>query len=485
MNKKNVIFFTVLLAIAFIGLVIIQIYWINNSILLREQEFDYNLNKALNEVVFKLEEMDADSQEKTEPLLIKIVDTDEVSKGKLLNSSEIRNEKTPDDSNHITLLDIEKSQSKLLKQAGIIDDILKGVYSLEEIQDKDITERTNYKEIDSLLHESLQNKGLKATYKFAILDYHKKPKIFTNEKDINAILEHGYRKQLYPNKITKSPNYLWIYFPHIKRYLVKTMWVMLAISVLLLAIIVSAFWYSIKTIFRQKQLSVIKNDFINNMTHELKTPISTITLACEALKDPDMLAEEEQMKYYLSLINEENKRLGLLVENVLRSSVLDQGEMKLKLEQLNIHDLLKRVIKNIAIQVRKKGGTISLELEAHNPVVKGDKVHLTNMVYNLIDNALKYSNQNPIITISTKNIDNGILLKFKDNGIGISKENQLKIFERLFRIPTGNLHDVKGFGLGLSYVQAIINKHHGYIKVKSELGKGSEFIILLPENSNN
>jgi len=477
MNKKNVIYFTVLLVIAFIGLVIIQIYWINNSILLREQEFDYNVNKALNEVVLKLEEFEVDSEKKTEPFEIEIVDTDELYKGKLLTDN------FPDDSNHITLVDIEKSQGKLLKQAGIIDDILKGVYSLEEVQDKDITERTNFKQLDSLLYESLQNKGLKAKYQFVVLDYHKKPKIVNTEGSVQSIIEHGYRKQLYPNRITKSPHYLWIYFPHIKRYLVKRMWVMLAISVLLLTIIIIAFWYSIKTIFRQKELSVIKNDFINNMTHELKTPISTITLACEALKDPDMLAEEDQMKYYLSLINEENKRLGLLVENVLRSSVLDQGEMELKLEQLNIHDLLKSVIKNIAIQVRKKGGSIALQLEANSPVITGDIIHLTNMVYNLIDNALKYSNENPIITISTKNLDDGIELTFKDNGIGISKENQDKIFERLYRVPTGNLHNVKGFGLGLSYVQAIINKHTGSIKVKSELGKGSEFKIFLPKDS--
>ncbi len=484
MNKKNVIFFTILLVFAFIGLVIIQIYWINNSILLREQEFDYNLNKALNEVVQKLEEIDIKSERKNDPLIRKKINPNNLQGNTLITDKIIVDNpnELPNDSAHFSLIDIEKSQTKLLKQAGIIDDILKGVYSLEEVQHRDITERTNYRQIDSLLRETLQNKGLKASYKFAVLDYHKKPKIFLEEEksQIPKIITHGYRKQLFPNRISNEPNYLWIYFPHIKRYLVKTMWVMLAISVLLLAIIVIAFWYSIKTIFRQKQLSLIKNDFINNMTHELKTPISTISLACEALNDPDMLAEEDQMKYYVSMIGAENKRLGLLVENVLRSSVLDQGEMELKLERINLHELLKKVIKNIAIQVRKKGGSIELNLNATNPVINGDKVHITNMVYNLIDNALKYSTDQPKITINTSNYQDGVELVFKDNGIGISKENQQKIFERLFRVPTGNLHNVKGFGLGLSYVQAIVNKHYGTIEVKSELGKGSEFIIKLP-----
>lgn len=487
MNKKSVIVFIVLIVMAFIGLVAIQIYWINNSILLRGQEFDYNLNKALNQVVKKLEDKEVNQDEKER--LVQVLDktlheAESVALSeKVLFDAKVRvnssNEKYESvDSSFIN--NLEESQNTLLEQAGIIDDLLKGVYSLEEVYHKPITEKTNYSEIDSLLKEAINNRGINATYKFAVLNYNKDALIFDGKEELPKIISNGYRKLLYPNGIVEEPHYLWIYFPHIKRYLVKTMWVMLAMSILLLTMIIIAFWYSIKTIFRQKQLSLIKNDFINNMTHELKTPIATISLACEALNDPDMLTSEETMKSYVTMINDENKRLGLLVENVLRSSVLDQGEMELKLVKVNVHELLQQVIKNIAIQVRKKGGSIVLNLNALNPIVEGDKIHLTNMVYNLIDNALKYGKDNPKLVITTESHEKGIELRFKDNGIGIAKEHQEKIFDRLFRVPTGNVHNVKGFGLGLSYVHVIVRKHHGEIKVKSELGKGSEFIIDFP-----
>jgi len=169
-----------------------------------------------------------------------------------------------------------------------------------------------------------------------------------------------------------------------------------------------------------------------------------------------------------------------LVENVLRSAILDKGDMELRIESINVHELIKDVIKNIAIQVKKKGGTISTDLLAVNPVIQVDKIHVTNLVYNLIDNAIKYSLDNPSVTISSEDRDGGVLLSFKDNGIGISRENQKKIFDRLYRVPTGNVHDVKGFGLGLSYVEAVIERHRGEINVVSELNKGSNFKIYLP-----
>jgi two-component system phosphate regulon sensor histidine kinase PhoR len=255
---------------------------------------------------------------------------------------------------------------------------------------------------------------------------------------------------------------------------------MLSISAVLIIAIFAAFFYTITTIYRQKKLGEIKNDFINNMTHELKTPISTISLACEALNDPDMRGSEQQMRTFISMINEENKRLGILVENVLRSALLDRGDMKLSIDSINLHDVVKGVIKNIAIQVKKRGGSIRIELEASDPLVQGDTVHLTNLVYNLIDNAIKYSLDEPVLVIGSKNFANGVELTFKDNGIGISKENQQKIFDKLYRVPTGNIHNVKGFGLGLSYVKNVLEKHNGSIRVESELKKGSTFYVYIP-----
>ena len=216
------------------------------------------------------------------------------------------------------------------------------------------------------------------------------------------------------------------------------------------------------------------------MTHELKTPISTISLACEALNDAGIANSKETQGRFVNMINEENKRLGVLVENVLQSAVIDKGELKLQKEIFNIHDVIDRAVKNVKIQVEKKGGQISVSKLAANVQVYADKVHITNVIYNLFDNANKYTATQPSIEISTEDIVGGMVIKVKDNGIGISKENQKKIFEKLYRVPTGNVHDVKGFGLGLSYVKAIVEEHDGAISVESTLGKGSTFVLILP-----
>ena len=252
------------------------------------------------------------------------------------------------------------------------------------------------------------------------------------------------------------------------------------VSGLFTLLIIGGFYYTINTILQQKKLSEIKNDFINNMTHELKTPISTISLACEALADPDMQKSDNSRNKFVGMIKEENKRLGVLVENVLKTAVLDQGKMKFKLEEIDIHHLIEKVLKSFELQLNTASGSIERKLHAQNNIVKGDKIHLTNVFYNLVDNAIKYTNSKPEITIRTVDDDEALKIEIIDNGIGISKENQKKIFDQLYRVPKGNLHDVKGFGLGLHYVKVIAEKHLGKIFVESTLGKGSTFTILLP-----
>ena len=234
------------------------------------------------------------------------------------------------------------------------------------------------------------------------------------------------------------------------------------------------------TIVRQKKVAVIKNDFINNMTNELKTPISTISLACEVLNDKDIPKTEERTSHYVNVINSENKRLGTLVENVLQSAVLDKGDFKLKLQEINIHTIIENIAKQAKVRLDAVNGQLVLNSIAEHYIITADKVHITNMISNLIDNAIKYSPTSPEIIITTRNVNDGVVIDVKDHGIGISKENVNKIFDKLYRVPTGNVHDVKGFGLGLSYVKAIIDKHQGTIKVSSQLGKGSTFSIHLP-----
>jgi two-component system phosphate regulon sensor histidine kinase PhoR len=223
---------------------------------------------------------------------------------------------------------------------------------------------------------------------------------------------------------------------------------------------------------------------MNNLTHELKTPISTIGLASEALDDQDLVLDEEQQSYYISLIRGENKRLGVLVEKVLQASLTDSKSMKLYMQQVNVHDVIKEVVKNVTMQVRRRGGKIDLNIKAANPVILADNIHLTNVIFNLIDNAIKYSPEGAQIEISSFQTNDGIELRIRDNGLGIPKEFLGKVFERLFRVPTGNVHDVKGFGLGLSYVKNVVERHNGTIYVESEPNSGSTFIMKLKFNPN-
>lgn len=224
----------------------------------------------------------------------------------------------------------------------------------------------------------------------------------------------------------------------------------------------------------------MKNDLINNMTHEFKTPISTISLACEVLNDESIEKSSDLLQNYISIIGQENKRLETMSEHILRSATLDNGKLKLHKEVVDLHELINNAVFRKELNVESKGGSINTDLKATKSMIKGDRTHLTNVFTNLIDNALKYNLNEPIIQVCTKNLQEGILISVKDNGIGISKANQKKIFQKLYRVHTGNVHDFKGFGLGLNYVKGIVEQHEGRITVESELGKGSTFHVYLP-----
>ncbi|MBC8490180.1 MAG: HAMP domain-containing histidine kinase, partial [Bacteroidetes bacterium] len=277
-----------------------------------------------------------------------------------------------------------------------------------------------------------------------------------------------------------NPDYLIVYFPYEKRFLITQLWGTLSISIIFIIVIILSFAYTIITILKQKKISEMKNDFINNMTHEFKTPVSTISLACEALGDKDIIKSEAVYNNYINVINEENRRLGSMAERILQSAYLEKGQIILKKEQVDAHEIISEAINNIQLQVEKKGGKIITNFNAESHIIEADRVHFTNVIFNLLDNANKYTPVTPEIIITTENSYSGIIISVKDNGTGISKTNQKKIFEKLYRIPTGNIHNVKGFGLGLSYVKAIVEQHGGKINLESELNKGTKFIIYLP-----
>jgi two-component system phosphate regulon sensor histidine kinase PhoR len=234
-------------------------------------------------------------------------------------------------------------------------------------------------------------------------------------------------------------------------------------------------------IFRQKKLSIIKNDFINNMTHELKTPISTISLASQMLQDGSITNTPKMIAHVSKVINEESKRLGFQVEKVLQMAVFNEGRLKFKFKEFDINKMINTVVDNFELRVKNKNGTLTKNISEGSLIVKGDEVHITNVIFNLLDNAVKYSKDIPEIQVSTKKKNGNVIVSVGDNGIGIPKEHQSNIFDRFYRVPTGNVHNVKGFGLGLSYVKKIIDSHEGEIKVESALNKGTKFSIIFPQ----
>lgn len=277
-----------------------------------------------------------------------------------------------------------------------------------------------------------------------------------------------------------SEELLLVVIPHQQRLLWKEMiWFILG-AILFTMIITTAFFITIRTLLKQKKLSEIKSDFINNMTHEFKTPLATISLAVDALKNEKVAANKEKSEYFTSIIKEENKRMNKQVETILQAALLDKKEVQLNMKRLLAHDIIINVLNNINLQVEEKGGKIDVDLEAENDLIMADEVHFTNVINNLLDNAVKYSKDNLHIKLSTKNAGNHLKIKIEDNGIGMNKETLHRIFEKFYRAHTGNVHNVKGFGLGLSYVKTMIDAHHGHIKAESVLGKGSSFTISLP-----
>jgi two-component system, OmpR family, phosphate regulon sensor histidine kinase PhoR len=251
-------------------------------------------------------------------------------------------------------------------------------------------------------------------------------------------------------------------------------------AILFTLILCTAFYVTVHALYRQKKMSEIKNDFINNMTHEFKTPLATISLAVDAMRNEKVLQDRQKMDYFSSIIKEENKRMNKQVETILQASLMDRQEIQLNRKPIHVHQVIRAVLDNFNLQLADKNGEAALQLKADNDLIEGDEIHFSNLISNLVDNAVKYSKDNLLIRVSTFNIGKNISIRIEDNGIGMNKETQKRIFEKFYRAHTGNLHNVKGFGLGLSYVKTMVDAHGGKIRVESTIGKGTTFIIEMP-----
>ena len=274
--------------------------------------------------------------------------------------------------------------------------------------------------------------------------------------------------------------FLVVIVPHEQSLVLKEILWFIIGSILFTVIITTAFYLTIRSLLKQKKLSEIKSDFINNMTHEFKTPLATISLAVDALKNEKVSGDKEKTNYFTGVIKEENKRMNKQVEAILQAALLDKKEVQLNLKKYPAHELINIAVNNMRLPVQEKGGLLDINLDAKNQMIIADEVHFINFVNNLLDNAVKYSKENPVIKLTTSNVANQFKIKIEDNGIGMNKETLSRIFEKFYRAHTGNIHNVKGFGLGLSYVKTMVNAHKGTIKAESILGKGSSFTISIP-----
>jgi two-component system phosphate regulon sensor histidine kinase PhoR len=341
--------------------------------------------------------------------------------------------------------------------------------------------------IDTLLHEELHNKGITLPFSYTLSTANNDSLIFSNannpggEVPVFNAANAPYQTTIFSKDVAiKDPGMLKLAFPQKSTLILNTMIFSMGTSGSLLLVLIFCFGYTIFSILKQKKISEMKTDFINNMTHEFKTPVSTIMIASEALKDDEVTADKSRIARLANIIYEENARLGSHIERVLNIARIEKNDFKLDIKPVDVNETITAVVDSMALKLQKYGAQTTLNLDAEYSTINADELHFSNVLYNLVDNAIKYSNGTPDITISTVTVKNNLVITFADKGIGMTREEQARIFEQFYRIPTGNLHDVKGFGLGLSYVNTIVKRLDGSISVRSEKDKGSEFELKFP-----
>ena len=469
-----------LMSTAVIGLMAIQVYWLNYFIDLNEKKFDDIVYDVLRNVKKKIEDYDAQQYEQHSGLL-KLQEEMRLRSGS--GSIGARLKRDRDDINKLdaqNLLQEDREYKRLTNKL-------------------DIADRVSAEKLDVFLHEELASSSIPIHYDYGIYSARVQDFVLLNGyyttpvgDEVKASTAEAPSDRMSENLLTSKYSInlfnsdhivlgaLVLHFPDRTTHIWSHVLPMLLLTILFIGIILSAFIYSLNVIFRQKKLSEMKNDFINNMTHEFKTPIATISLATDSIMNDRIAGQKEKVGRFAKIIKQENSRMLGQVEKVLQMAQLDKNKIQFKWEQVDVHELIHRAYENFDLIIQNRQGQLNLDLDATRSVLTSDENHLANVIHNLLDNANKYSPEQPHVRISTKNVTRGIELTIEDHGQGMSKEARKHIFDRFYRVHTGDRHDVKGFGLGLSYVKAIIDAHNGHIRVQSELGKGSSFTIFLP-----
>ncbi len=473
MNRNIILYTAILIVVGLIGLAGLQFIWFQSALVAKEQTFERNVTEALNEI------SDAVEKYSYKPFVEQIFQDEGFM-------NDVRNQLPT----HLPYVNDNKYQNDTfsdLNPQSINQNIRDRVNKLQDIlfQEmitvKPIQEIIDTAMLNKIIKQTLYAKGIKTQYQYGVTEYADNNFVLVSDNaNLVELFQSPYAINLFPNSLFASHKSLKLVFPKQRSFLILSLSLNIIITTIFFIMIIMAFYVAYKIIFHQKKLSDIKTDFINNMTHELKTPIATISLASEMLKDKDISTNENSRIKYASIIAEENKRLAHHVEKVLQIARLEKGEIQLNLSYADIHDIIETVLAQFELIIKERNVIVNTHFDAGQSIVRSDVMHITNVFQNLIDNAIKYNDKEfPIIDISTANANNQVLISVKDNGIGLNKEDQQKIFEKFYRVQKGNIHDTKGFGLGLNYVKSIIDAHNGSITVQSKLKEGTTFVVYL------
>jgi len=512
------------MSFSLIGIIWVQIYWINNGLHVKEAQFSQLVNDALNDVVIGLEDSESvnfihkqianvssdidiekdsiasksssikkwvsqhvvfDSDSANESFNYSMT-TDDNGEGMEMKISINGDEQTIDINNKMEALEeIIDSTTMLISGAkekvfgnrfGNV--IIKMVNEFKDIENP-IEHLLKDLAIEPIIKNKLADNGITAPFTYAIINDDEIVEAFSSENfDLS---DDNYKVNLFKHNLFDNSAQLAINFPGKNQYILKSMWIMVTCSILFTLIILLTFASTIHYMLKQKKLSEMKNDFINNMTHEFKTPISTISLAVDSITHPKIIKDEEQINHFADIIRKENLRMNKQVESVLTTALGEKNELEFDQSKIELNELLQKVPVRMKLQLEANNATLDLNLSEQNISVLADEMHLQNAICNLIDNAIKYNNNNPIININTSLVNGFCEIKITDNGIGMSNETQKKVFEKFYRVEKGNIHTTKGFGIGLSYVKTIIDAHKGSIALKSKLNQGTTITINIPQ----
>ncbi len=524
MNKTLFRLVIVLMTVALLGIIAVQGYLIHASFKNKDEQFTYQVKQVIANVAKKVEEQEAFSflsrfnqlkdsigkvPQRSELMKFFYVEKNELTNETIIYSSSIipedysvsasffdkKNDSTRIknyvakrvtevyNENTIGHSDMNNDviPSEKITKTGIVDILDKATFNInfkDIAATRYITQRVSNEQLQALLTNELKGYGIKTPFEFSVYSNGLATKVRTEKFKFDK--KNTFDAPIFTDNDGVSKFQLLVSFPEKKSFLASDLIGISVLSILFTTIIIMAYYSALKQLNTQRHISEIKTDFINNMTHEFKTPIATINLALDAIKNPKIIEDKEKVYRYLQMIKDENKRMHAQVENVLRISKLEKKELDIKKENCNVHDIIEEAVEHVSLIVEDREGEMTLDLKATKTSVLLNDVHFTNVLVNILENAVKYSPDKPIIHVSTENIKNFIVIKVKDQGQGISKVAQKKIFDKFYREHTGDIHNVKGHGLGLAYVKRIVDDHHGEVMVESEKGKGSTFIIKLP-----